>query len=463
MHNWKGFGDQSVCILGLGFVGLTLAVAMTEAGFRVHGLEVRDEILDSLSRGKPHFWEPGLEEKLGRAIRAGRLTVSREVDSAVETSVYVITVGTPLGPDGIARLDMVESAARQVANHMRDGALVVLRSTVKVGTARNVVRPICERSGKSFEIAVCPERTLEGNALKELRELPQIVGADESATILRATQVFTRLTPTVVRVGSLETAEVIKLVDNTFRDVSFAFGNEIARLCDAIGINASEVIRAGKFGYPRTNVAMPGPVGGPCLEKDPHILFESGQAYGVTLEMTRSARQINERQPSESVDFLGKFTRQLADFPSNPEIALLGLAFKGHPATNDLRGTMAIPFHKQLRIRYPSARFRGYDPIVNPSEVESLGLIPAASLEEAFAGVNLVLILNNHSQLVGMPLATLTASMAKPGVVYDCWNLFNEPEMQLPAGVTYLALGSHTEPISANTAGQILEVLSKGV
>ncbi len=447
MLNSDRFQDQSVCILGMGYVGLTLAVAMTEAGFRVHGLEVRQDILESLAQGKPHFWEPGLEEKLTRAVRGGRLTVSRELDASVDVSVYIITVGTPLGPDGVARLDMVENATRQVSNHMKDGVLIILRSTVKIGTARKVVHPIALASGKTFQIAVCPERTLEGNALKELRELPQIVGADDSATMLRATQIFTRLTPTVVRVDGLETAEVIKLVDNTYRDVTFAFGNEVARLCDAVGIRASEVIKAGKFGYPRTSVALPGPVGGPCLEKDPHIMAESAEVYGVSLDITRASRLVNERQPVEVAEFLGQFTARLADFPSQPKIALLGLAFKGNPATNDLRGTMAVPFLKALQQRYPSGSFHGWDAVVNSQETRELGLCPAASLEEAFEGANLVLILNNHNQLARMDLTALTTRMARPGVVYDCWNLFNEPEMTLAPGTLYVALGSHARPI----------------
>ena len=143
-----------------------------------------------------------------------------------------------------------------------------MRSTVKIGTTRNLVHPVLEASGKRFDLAFCPERTVEGQALEELRWLPQIVGGETLDVTVRAGQLFQFLTPTVVRVSSVETAEMVKLVDNSQRDVHFAYSNEVARVCDVIGISAAEVIQAGKRGYPRTNLPMPGPVGGPCLEKD---------------------------------------------------------------------------------------------------------------------------------------------------------------------------------------------------
>src|SRR5262249_12908678 len=155
-----------------------------------------------------------------------------------KATVYIITVGTPLDDKGRVRLDMIENTAAEVANHMKRGDLIILRSTVKIGTTSNVVYPILKNAGVDFEVAFCPERTLEGQALKELRELPQIVGGKTVKTAVRASQIFQFLTPTVVRVGTVEAAEMIKLIDNASRDVHFAFSNEVARLCDKGGISA---------------------------------------------------------------------------------------------------------------------------------------------------------------------------------------------------------------------------------
>lgn len=434
--------DRRICILGMGYVGLTLAVAMADTGFDVRGIEVRDEVLDLLKQRRAHFWEPRLDDKLKRVIDNGRFTFGKEMDPDFNADVYVITVGTPLSKEGVAYLGSVERASRQVGSVMRDGALVILRSTVKLGTARNVVRPILEQTGRGFELAVCPERTLEGKALIELHELPQIIGADDADTRARCQRIFGAMTHTTVALSSLEAAELTKLIDNTYRDVTFGFANEVARLCTAAGLSATEIIRAGKLGYPRTNVALPGPVGGPCLEKDPHILAESARAFGVDMNITLAARQTNEDQPDSTVSFIRAHTKSLKGFPEKPVITLAGLAFKGVPATDDLRGTMAYPIRDALRAAFPGAELRGYDAVVSSAAIRrDMDLEPAETLEAAFEGANIVVIANNHPRFQTMELGTLADRMAAPGVVYDYWNLHDDIADTMPDGVAYLGLG----------------------
>jgi nucleotide sugar dehydrogenase len=365
------------------------------------------------------------------------------VPSGCGARVYIITVGTPLNGLGRVRLDMIDAVAREVARELTDGDLVILRSTVKLGTTRKIVAPILDRAGVRYDIAFCPERTLEGRALVELRQLPQIVGGATLAASVRAGQLFQFLTPTVVRVADPETAEMIKLVDNAQRDVSFAYANEIARACDAVGISAAEVIRAGKLGYPRTNLPMPGPVGGPCLEKDSHILAEGLRDLGLDPEITVAARTINERQPEEVVCYLKGLCESLGAFPRSPTVALLGLAFKGQPPTDDLRGTMARPMLECLRREFEGGTFRGYDAVVSPEAIHGLGLETCETLEAAFKDAQLVLILNNHPLFCGMPLGLLATGMRRPGIVYDCWNCFEPDDLHLPDGIGYVALGGH--------------------
>ena len=253
----QNFADRRVTVIGLGYVGLTLAVAMADSGFEIMGVEVRQDVIDMLARGEPHFFEPRLKDKLERVVRRGSFRFSREPVPSFGSSVYIITVGTPLDKDGKIQLRFIEQASQQVAAVLKDGDLVVLRSTVKLGTARSVVHRVLSATGKRFDIAVCPERTLEGRALLELHELPQVIGADTPDTRYRCAQLFSILTPTTVTVESLEAAELVKLIDNTYRDVTFAFANEVAKLCGRLGVSASSVIAAGKLGYPRTNVAIP--------------------------------------------------------------------------------------------------------------------------------------------------------------------------------------------------------------
>lgn len=444
MHSFpETFRDRHICIMGLGYVGLTLAVVMAEVGYQVTGVEIRTEAVASLRRGKPHFFEPGLEGRLQRVVNSGRLDIQSSIPKTTPASVYIVTVGTPLDANGKVRIDMMSHVAEEIAQSINDGDLVIMRSTVELGTTNRIVRPILDKAGKRFDLAFCPERTLEGQALKELRELPQIVGGDDVGVRARAMQIFQYLTPTVVQVSSLETAELIKLTDNAQRDVLFGLANEVARISDAIGVSAMEVIRAGKLGYPRTNIALPGPVGGPCLEKDPHILANGLKPFGVTPEIILAARHLNERQPQEVITMLQSFCAKVPDFPEAPSITLAGVAFKGRPETDDLRGTMALPILAALRTHFPKARFLGFDAVVAPEKIRScFDLAPAPRLEAAFDKAHLVVIANNHLCFERMPLPYLAQSMARPGIIFDFWNNFADSEIELPEGIHYAGLGN---------------------
>ncbi|UUO02936.1 nucleotide sugar dehydrogenase [Mycolicibacterium novocastrense] len=429
-------------IVGLGYVGLTLGTVLAETGSRVIGVERRRDVVEMTNNGIPHFSETGLPEALSRVVERGDFTAVNRLPDEPACDTYIITVGTPLSANGLARVDMIEAATREVAANMPDGALIILRSTVKVGTTRDVVAPILTASGKQFDIAMCPERTLEGEALQELRELPQIVGADSEAARDRAAAVFRRLTNSIVQVSSLETAEIIKLVDNTFRDVQFAFANEVARLCDTFKVKAHEVISTGKLGYKRTNVALPGLVGGPCLEKDPHILMQSARDRGVELEITAAARLVNERQPEETVQFIGDeiLKRELS---SPLRISVLGIAFKGIPATDDLRGSMSVKVLDAIKKAHPAAQIGLYDPVINPADLEKI--FPDEEIfnriGDAVSGRSVVIIANNHPAFGRISPRTMSEFIAPNGFIFDYWNHFSHlPASEL--GDSYFAVGN---------------------
>jgi nucleotide sugar dehydrogenase len=414
---------------------------MADVGFRVLGLEIRDDVLNGLERGEPHFFEPGLKDMLQRLVKQGRLKFAKHLPDQCDATVFIITVGTPLDDHGRARLDIVANVAGEVAAHLKPNDLVVMRSTLKLGVTRNAVMPLLDQRGLPYDLAFCPERTLEGQALAELRYLPQIVGSSTLTAGVRAAQLFQFVTPTTVRVSGLETAEMIKLVDNAQRDVFFAFSNEIARLCDETGVEVAEVVKAGKLGYPRTNLPMPGPVGGPCLSKDPYILAESFESSPIYPDIVVTSRRTNEKVLGEAVDRLKRLAIRLPGFPEAPTVSLLGLAFKGRPATDDLRGTTARPILDALLKAFPSGRFRGWDAVVGPDAVKAFGLEPASSLEDAMQMAHLAVIANNHPAFAAMNITALAGDMARPGIIYDFWNNFDGSDLNLPAGVFYASLG----------------------
>jgi UDP-N-acetyl-D-mannosaminuronic acid dehydrogenase len=426
--------DNRICILGMGYVGLTLAAALCDRDFEVQGIEINPTILKSLADGKSHFFEQGLDRVLQRGMRNGRLKFSTSVPKGQEFDVYIITVGTPLGENG-PRMDMVEAVTRDIAGHMRDGAMVLLRSTVKLGTSLDVVKPILDAAGKRYDLAMCPERTIEGKALTELFMLPQIVGGHTREATVRASNIFRRLTPTIIAVSDLRTAEIIKLLDNSYRDLFFAFGNEVALMCEAAGISAREVISAANMGYERTNIAKPGFVGGPCLEKDPHILIHSLAPKRFVPKLIQTGRLLNESLVGHVLDVV----RARLPAGTRPVISLLGLAFKGQPDTDDLRGSTALLMIKQIKEQLPEAELRGQDYVVKSEEIAKLGIKPVTDAE-AFAGADAVLIMNNNRRYSTLDLESFAQSMNRPGFVFDAWAVFS-PKVDLPQGVTLHVLG----------------------
>jgi len=442
--------DRSICILGMGFVGVTLAAVMAEAGFEVTGVDIRPDLVAMLNAGEAHFFEPGLTEKLKAAVHIGRLRTFEQIPKECAATVFIITVGTPLDGSGRSDLTSIRATSNEIAAHLKEGDLVVVRSTVRLGTTRKIVKPILAAAGRLFDLAFCPERTVEGRAISELRVLPQVIGAETPQASLRAANLFQVITRMVVRVSDIETAELIKLIDNSTRDVAFAYANEVAMICDAVGISAIEVIRSGRMGYSRTWLPQPGPVGGPCLSKDPHILCESLESYGIDPQITRTARRFNELLPGKIGREIATLARNVVGFRPDPKVAILGIAFKGEPPTDDIRGTTVPRVVEGLRSLLPDARFHGYDPIVDGASIASLGLTPMEGLDRAFEGTDLVIIHSNHVSFAQMRLGELARQMHTPGLIYDFWNLFTETGIILPQGRRYIAIGSHARPMPGN-------------
>jgi nucleotide sugar dehydrogenase len=433
--------DTNVCIIGLGYVGLTLAVAMADVGYRVHGVEINDHVRDCIANGKAHFSETGIDKRIGDLVSRGVLTTSKQLTTEPQSSVYIITVGTPVDDDKKTKMESIKHVAQDVANVLKDGDMVILRSTVRVGVCADVVKPILDTANVRYDLAFCPERTIEGKAIEELRSLPQVVGGMNQASTLRASRLFHMLTPSVVRVSSLEAAEMVKLVSNTFRDIMFAFANEIALAADAAGLSANEVITASNLGYPRGGVKSPGPVGGPCLEKDPYILAEGLKQHGFTPELSLAGRRLNEALPQQVAT---KLRSVAADRDmSIRKICVLGLAFKGRPATSDLRGTLAKPLIGKMQDAFPAAQVTGWDPVAKPEECrDELGLNMPESLAEAVRDADLVIIQTNHRDFEDMDFADISTGMSSNGVIFDLWSMNEDKNLPLTNGVVYACYGS---------------------
>ena len=318
---------------------------------------------------------------------------------------------------------------------MAEHSMVVLRSTVRLGTTLLVAKPLLDATGKKYDLAFCPERTLEGRAMAELPTLPQVVGGVNAESLDRAGALFQRLTPTVLKVSSIETAELIKLLDNSFRDMSFGFGNEVALICERLGLSASEVIRSANMGYERTNIAAPGFVGGPCLEKDPHILMHSLRDVSHVPEMIRAARQLNE----DLVEHAFQTALSKLDRRTGLKITLMGMAFKGQPDTDDLRGSPSLRMLQLIRAQLADAEVRLQDYVAKCEPLSALGAQPVDDLI-AFEGADIVFIMNNNRKYYTLDFESRAELMRTPGLIYDAWNVVPNA-LELPEGIQVVKLG----------------------
>lgn len=424
-----------VAVIGLGYVGMTLAVALADAAVQVLGYDANREVAGALAEGRLYVQETGVGEILGRLLEE-TLQVTAALPRELPPTV-IVCVGTPVhsatsAPD----LSQFESAIAALGERISPGSLVVLRSTVPIGSSRKLVlEPLRERI-PDLEVAFCPERTVQGRALEELHRLPQIVGASSQAAGDRAQALFERLTTRVVRVSSLEAAEAIKLICNAHTDLIYGFGNEIALIAEATGLDAWELIASANLEYPRPDLSRPGFVGGGCLTKDPYLLAYSARQHGYEPGMVLSARKLNEHVPlaeaQRVLDLLEGSGRQLGE----TKVLITGIAYKGQPETDDTRGAASTPIVEFLRDKV--GRIVGHDFIVGSERIEALG-IESVSIEDGFDGADAVLVLTGHLSYRELDLPELSGRMRRPAVIFDMFGIIDGVEAA--DSVTYLKLG----------------------
>ncbi len=426
----------SVGVVGLGYVGLTLAVVLARKGFTVHGVDSSPRVVAALAGRRPHLFEPGVEEGL-RAFLGDRLHIGPTLP-AQGVECVVICVSTPVAEGShVPELENLRSAARHVAERCAPDTLVVVRSTVPVGGTRAVVLPELATRWTRPRLAFAPERTIQGQALRELTELPQVVGGIDAASRDAAGALFQSLTPHVVLVGSLEAAELVKLANNCHTDLIYSYGNEIALLAERWGVDPLEVIRAANLDYPRPDLARPGFVGGACLTKDPYILLSAANSMGHEPWLVGRARALNEHLPVLVAERLVHRIRETRGSAEGARLCVLGWAYKGWPPTDDMRGAPVVPMLPILRAA--GLTLRGHDFLVEPDVIRGLGAEPVTP-EAGFDGADAVLVTVNHPEYAKLDLPALLARLRRPAVLFDAWRILDEETVRT-AGVRYAGIG----------------------
>ncbi len=389
-----------VSVYGLGFVGSSILAAWLSAGIRGIGVDIDNEKVEKLMKGRSPVDEPCLEDVFRVAKGDGRLEVTTDgIKASKESDVKIIAVSTLIrenrGPD----LSAVESAAKSIAMGLKKGDLVILESSVPPGTTRSILKPILESSGlkagRDFGLAYSPERISEGRALRDIVEsYPKTIGGiDERSAKVAATLYSLIVKKGVLRVSNELVAEFEKLAEGVYRDVNIALANELAELSRKMGIDYDEVRQAANS-QPYSHLHKPGTgVGGLCIPIYSRFLMWRAASIGIDLNLTKVARELNEGMPKRVANLVKEGCKKLGI--TNPVITILGLAFRGDIADSRLSPTydlVKILSGAQMKVK------EVHDPIIRyDEELSFLGVALTNDLRESLEGANIAVISTDHS------------------------------------------------------------------
>ena len=397
-----------ICVLGLGYIGLPTAVMFASTGYEVIGVDVKEEVLRSLRSGDCHIDEPGLSDLVRQVILDGKLKVSPH---PVRSDAFIIAVPTPITgqetrvkrqesrdesqggegtlDSGLSTLDYphsdlsyVKSAAASITPVLKRGDLIVLESTSPPGTTEEILVPILEdgsglKAGEDFHVAYCPERVLPGKILQEIVHNARIIGGINRESTERARELYSGFVRGEMHPTDARTAEMVKLAENTFRDVNIALANELSRICHALDMDVWQVIELANL-HPRVNILKPGPgVGGHCIAVDPWFIVEGAPREA---KLIKAAREVNDSQPEYVFERIKELIRGI----ENPKIAVLGIAYKGN--VGDTRESPALKVIDLLKAE-------GYEVAIYDPYVEGYD-----SAEGVFEGSDCVAVLVDHSR-----------------------------------------------------------------
>lgn len=416
---------KSICVIGLGYIGLPTAVMFANHGHQVHGVDVNEKAISMIQQKELHIEENGLQERLDQAVDSGALTVSL---TPVKADVFIIAVPSPIRADKTADLDYVRSATANIVPFLEKGNLVILESTVPPRTVEDVMMPELIKSnleiGSELFVSHSPERVIPGRVFDELVSNDRIIGGINPESARLTTELYQSFVQGSMHETNATTAELVKVMENTYRDVNIAFANELAKISQTIGVNVWEAIRLANY-HPRVNIHFPGPgVGGHCIAVDPWFLVELDPQHA---KMIHLARQTNDGMPS--------YTAQLtADILSakgvqDPKIAVLGLAFKGN--IDDMRESPSVEVVEQLRLR--QLELSAFDPHIKKNNLKE----QTQSQEEALQDASAILILTDHQAFRDINPESIKYQM-KHRIVVDTKNCINRDTWEAAGFDVYL-------------------------
>lgn len=411
----------------MGYIGLPTAAMFATHGHKIVGVDIRKDVVEALNQGKIVIEEPYLDVMVQAAVSSGNLraqTVPEEAD------VFIIAVGTPINEDKTADMSAVISAAESIVPFLREGNIVILESTSPPRTVEDLLIPILAKSGldvrKQLYVAHSPERVLPGRILQELVDNNRIIGGinQESCEVVK--ELYKCFVKGEIYLTTATTAEVCKLMENTFRDVNIALANELAKLCETLGVNAWEVIKYANK-HPRVNIHQPGPgVGGHCIAVDPWFLVEKAPELAKIIKLSRLTNDSMPEHVSKWVD------RIIGNVKGQRKVTILGMTYK--PNVDDIRESPIIKLIKLLEEKQITVN------IVDPHVAEYKGL--EKDVYKAATGSHLLILGVNHNEFADLDFKRLKQVMALPNIL-DTRNFWDGRQIA-SQGFNYHLLGDGT-------------------
>jgi UDPglucose 6-dehydrogenase len=431
---------MKICMIGSGYVGLVTGVCLAEFGMEIVCVDKDKAKIRIMQKGASPFYEPGLDHLMEKNMKEGRLSFSSDIGQGVRASqVIFIAVGTPANNDGSPDLSQVQAVAREIAAHMTDYKIIVLKSTVPVGTGKWVKGVMTEavKGAVPFDMVSNPEFLREGAAVEDFFRPDRIViGAESERAIEVMKEIYNAfyLIEAPFVITTIETAELIKYASNAFLATKISFINEIANLCEHVGADVHDVARAmGLDGRIGKKFLHPGPgFGGSCFPKDTHALVHIGRKYNCEMEIVQSTIQVNERQKERMIE---KIEEMVGDVKGKT-IGILGLAFK--PNTDDMREASSIPIIQGLQKK--GARIKAYDPEAMEEAKKVLQDVTyCTGPYEVAEGSHAIVLLTEWNQFRLLDLTRIKGLLQEP-VFIDLRNVY-EPLQMREMGFRYCGVG----------------------
>ncbi|WP_394172040.1 nucleotide sugar dehydrogenase [Guptibacillus hwajinpoensis] len=406
---------MKLVVMGLGYIGLPTAVMFAKHGVKVHGVDINEQVVETLQNKALHIEEPGLGEMLVEAIDSGNLTFGT---TPVPADGFIIAVPTPVNPDKSANLNYVRSATKMINPFLQKDNLVVLESTSPPGTTLKVLAPILEETGlkvgKDLHVAYSPERVLPGKLLEELVNNNRIVGGVNAESSIMTERIYKIFVKGIIHQTDATTAEMVKLMENTYRDVNIALANELARIAENVGCDIWKAVELANC-HPRVNVHSPGPgVGGHCIAVDPWFLVEASPEDATLI---RTARSINDGVP----EIVATQIKECIDGIDQPKVALLGLAYKGN--IGDARESPSITILQHLQEMGISCSV--HDPYVLDKRITN----QCETVEQTVQDADCLVLLTDHNEYKELDLKALTPLM-RHALLYDTKNMIDKEKAE---------------------------------